>query len=201
MLHLTLVRHASTAWNRERRYQGWGDPPLSVEGRAEAERLGARLRGERFDGVVASDLRRSVETARLALPGAPLETDARLREMDFGAWDGLTYDECVRSDAARVERWIVDPTRECPPEGERFDAFAARVDAGVDRLPREGRVLLVAHGGPLRRIVARALGLAWGQVVLMEAAACGITRLVLHPEGGHLLCWNDTAHLDGWRAT
>lgn len=196
MLRLTLVRHASTALNEAHRYQGWTDPPLSERGQAEALRLGERLRGERFDRVLASDLRRCTETAALALPGAPTEAGPRFREMDFGAWDGRTYDECRVTYPDRLRRWIADPERESPPDGEAFDAFAARVDAAVDALPPEGSVLLIAHGGPIRRIVARALGLAWSRVVLMQLSACGITRLALHPEGGHLLCLNDTSHLE-----
>lgn len=196
MLRLTLVRHASTALNEAHRYQGWTDPPLSERGQGEALRLGERLRGGGFDRVLTSDLRRCTETAALTLPGAPTEVDRRLREIDFGAWNGRTYDECRVTHPDGLRRWIADPEREAPPEGEAFDAFRARVDAAADALPREGQVLLIAHGGPIRRIVARALGLAWSQVVLMQLSACGITRLALHPEGGHLLCLNDASHLE-----
>ncbi|MBV9775085.1 MAG: histidine phosphatase family protein, partial [Gemmatimonadetes bacterium] len=51
LLRLTLVRHGSTPWNEAGRYQGWGDPPLSERGRAQALRLRARLEGEAFDRV------------------------------------------------------------------------------------------------------------------------------------------------------
>lgn len=193
-----MVRHASTAWNEQRRYQGWGDPPLSERGRTEAQRLGERLAGVQFDRVLTSDLRRSVETAALALPDADAETDPRLRELGFGAWDGLTYDECLARDGDRFRRWIDDPAAKPPPGGEAYAEFATRVDAATDALPRTGTALCITHGGPIRRIVAHALGLAWDRVVLMEVAATGITRLVLHPDGAHLLCWNDMGHGEGW---
>jgi broad specificity phosphatase PhoE len=196
MLTLTLVRHASTALNEQRRYQGRTDPPLSERGRAEAAALRARLEGERFDAVVRSDALRCAETAELILPGVAVLPDPRLREMDFGAWDGMTYEQCLARDAALLEDWIADPTRTCPPGGEPFAVFARRVDQLVDGLPRQGSGLLVAHGGPIRRIVARALGLEWRHAVLMQLSPCGITRLALHPEGGHLLTLNDTAHLE-----
>lgn len=196
MLTLTLVRHASTALNEERRYQGRADPPLSARGRAEAAALRARLEGERFDAVVRSDALRCAETAELVLPRVAALPDPRLREMDFGEWDGLTYDQCHARDAARLEAWVADPTRASPPGGEPFAGFARRVDAATDDLPGEGRALLVAHGGPIRRIVARALGMEWRHAVLMQLSPCGITRLALHPEGGHLLTLNDTAHLE-----
>lgn len=195
MLHLTLVRHGSTRLSRERRYQGWTDEPLSPEGEDEARLVGERLRAERFDRVVTSDLSRARHTAALAVGEAGLTEDPRLREMDFGAWDALTYDEAAGRDPLRLERWIHAPHRTRPPGGESLGAFRSRVAAAVAALPRQGEVLLVAHGGPLRAILARALGLRWSRVVLFQLSPCGITRVALHPEGGHLLCLNDTAHL------
>lgn len=195
MLHLTLVRHASTELNEQRRYQGWCDPPLSERGRMQCDALAARLASDRFDRAVTSDLRRCRETMERILPGAPYAPDPQLREIGFGDWDGLTFDECVSRDPLRVQRWIEAPTTITPPGGEPFSRFAERVDRAVDALPLEGSALLVAHGGTLRRIVARALDLSWRHVVLMEMSPCGITRVVLHPEGAHLLFLNDAAHL------
>lgn len=195
MLRLTLVRHGTTALNEQRRYQGRTDAPLSKRGRREARRLGERLGRERFDAVVASDLARCTETASLACAGGGAP-DPRLREMDFGRWEGRTYDECLSQDGERFRRWIGAPERETPPRGEAFAHFAARLDEWTAGLPAEGSVLAFAHGGPIRRIIARALGLAWSQVVLMEVSACGITRLAMQPGGGHLVCLNDTAHLE-----
>lgn len=196
MLELTLVRHASTLLNEQRRYQGHCDPPLSARGRAEALRLGERLRGATFRRVLCSDLRRCRETVALALPGVDPETDPRLREIHFGRWDGRTWDECHARDPEPLRAWTDDPEHHAPPGGEAFHDFRLRVDEALDALPLEGNALLVGHGGPIRRIVARALGLSWRQTACMELLACGITRIALHPEGAHLRCWNDTAHLE-----
>lgn len=196
MLELTLVRHAATALNDARRYQGWIDPPLSERGRADALRVGARLGGRSFDHILSSDLRRCRETLELALPDHSVEVDRRLRELDFGSWDGKTYEECLASDEVALQVWIEDPLGTSPPQGEPFELFRARVDAVLDALPTEGRVLIVTHGGPIRRMLARVLTLEWRQVVLMQLSPGAITRLALHPGGGHLLCLNDTAHLE-----
>lgn len=196
MLRVTLIRHATTALNEARRYQGATDPALSERGQREAARLHARLQGDCFDRVFTSDLRRCTETAAIAFPGTPAEPEPRLRELHFGRWDGRTYGECLADDGQRFQRWIAAPDREAPPGGEAFEDFARRADAWVDSLPSEGSILAFSHGGPIRRIVARALSLAWTQVVLMEISACGITRLSFHPEGGHLIGLNDTAHLE-----
>lgn len=197
MLRLTLVRHATTALNEQRRYQGWVDPPLSERGRAEAGRLRERLGGGSYDQVLCSDLARCTETLALALPQGAPRADPRLRECSFGAWDGWSYDQCLAADPERLRGWVEDPTVRHPPGGEAFAEFARRVDDVVDGLPEQGRVLLVAHGGPIRRILCRALGLEWGHAVRMQLSPCGITRLALHLEGAHLLTLNDTCHLDG----
>ncbi len=196
MLRITLIRHATTALNEARRYQGTTDPSLSERGRRESGRLHARLRGECFDRVFTSDLRRCTETAALAFPGVLAEPEPRLRELNFGSWDGRTYEECLAQDGQRFERWIAAPDQEAPPAGEAFEQFGHRVDAWIASLPSEGAILAFSHGGPIRRVIARALGLAWMQAVLMEISACGITRLSFHPEGGHLVTLNDTAHLE-----
>ena len=199
MLHLTVVRHGSTEWNEGGRFQGWGDLPLSERGRREAALLGERLRGERFDRVIASDLRRARETAAIALPGVVAETDERLREIHFGAWDGLTWDECVARDGDLVSAWVEDPAAACPPGGETVAGFEARIAAAVDEIPRDGgRVLLAVHGGVVLALLARWLEVPLRRVFALHVASCGITRAELHPGGGvRILCVNDTAHMAG----
>lgn len=197
MLRLTVVRHGTTEWNETGRYQGWGDPPLSERGRAEAERLRARLAGEAFDQVVASDLLRARETAGIALPGAPVETDRRLREMHFGAWEGLTWDECTARDGDLLVRWTADPAAVAPPEGESAAAFEARVAAALDALPAEGSALVVAHAGTIHAVLARWLGVTLKQTFALRIGPCGITRAWVFPDGGvRVQCVNDTAHME-----
>ncbi len=194
MLRLTVVRHGTTAWNEAGRYQGWGDPPLSERGRGEAERLRARLAGERFDRVVASDLRRARETAEIALPGAGLETDPRLRELHFGAWEGLTWEECTARDGDLLTRWTEDPLSCAPPEGEETRAFEARVGSALDDLPESGALLWVAHAGVIHAVLARWLGVSLRQTFALRLSTCGITRAELFPGGVRITCVNDTAH-------
>lgn len=197
MLRVTVVRHGSTAWNEAGRFQGWADVPLSERGRQEASLLAARLEGERFDRVIASDLLRARETAEIALPGVPVETDARLREYDFGAWDGLTWEECEARDGDRVRRWVDDPAAAAPPGGETMAAFEERVAAALGDLPPEGRVLLAVHGGVVHAVLARWMGIEVRQTFALHVASCGITRAELRPGGGaRILSVNDTAHLD-----
>ncbi len=194
MLRLTLVRHGSTEWNETGRFQGWGDPPLSARGRGEAERLGAHLAGEEFGRVVASDLLRARETAALALPGVPVETDPRLREMDFGAWDGLTWNECVARDGDLIQRWSEDPAAAAPPGGESLAAFEARIAAALAELPEEGSHLWVVHAGVVHAILARWMDVPLRRTFALHISACGVTRAEVFPGGGaKVTCVNETA--------
>lgn len=195
MLRLTLARHASTEWNEAGRYQGWSDPPLSGKGRREAERLCARLAGETFDRVFASDLLRARETAEIAAPGVPVETDRRLRELHFGAWEGLTWDECAARDGDLPRRWAADPASVAPPDGETAAEFEARVAGALDDLPTEGSVLVVSHAGTLHAVLARWLGVTLRQTFALRISACGLTRAEVFPDGVRVLCVNDTTHM------
>src|SRR3990170_2183319 len=94
-LRLLLLRHAETDWNRERRYQGWTDTPLSAAGLGQAEAAARLLAGSRLGAVWASPLRRARDTAAvIAAPhGLEVQTDPAFREMRFGPWEGLTASE------------------------------------------------------------------------------------------------------------
>lgn len=194
MLHLTLLRHGTTEWNETGRFQGWGDPPLSAQGRAEAERLRAYLAGESWDRVVASDLLRARETAALALPGTRVETDERLREMGFGAWEGLTWDECVARDGDLIRRWSDDPGAADPPGGESLATFQARLDSMLAGLPDEGSVLWVCHSGVIRAILARWMDVPLRRTFALYLSPCGLTRAHVFEGGGaRVQCVNETA--------
>ncbi|HEX7051917.1 MAG TPA: histidine phosphatase family protein [Longimicrobiales bacterium] len=227
MLTLTLVRHAATALNATRRYQGHVDPPLSREGESQARGLAAVLgpalstgapagpagygdapgsdgrstrraapggvpavhtpvrvtlprtptaahrtpgadpgrtpetstgRRVRTPTVYTSDLRRARRTAALALPGIRAIPEPRLRELDFGAFDGRSYDENLAAFGDAFRAWIADPARVPPPGGERLDELEARVLDWLAGLPRDGHVIAFTHGGPIRVILAHLRG-------------------------------------------
>jgi broad specificity phosphatase PhoE len=157
---LVLVRHGETDWNRERRFQGHADTSLNDAGRRQAGELAEILRGERFNAVYTSPLRRASETATIVAAQLGLEAWEleALREIDVGDWQGLTVDE-VRahfSDQAAVawhSGW---------PNGETHDELGARVlPALLDLGSRHAgdRILGVTHAGPIRVALAAAAGL------------------------------------------
>src|SRR5437868_1413233 len=94
-MRILLVSHAQTDWNVQGRFQGQTDIPLNDTGRRQAQRLREHLAGTSFENVLASDLSRARETAEIV--AAPhkmaVQTDCRLRELQFGKWEGMTYEE------------------------------------------------------------------------------------------------------------
>jgi probable phosphoglycerate mutase len=160
---LYLVRHGQSTWNREHRIQGQLDPPLSADGRRQAELLAARLSGRTFAGHYASDLKRAFETAEViaARVGAPPTPEAALREIFLGEWEGLRTEEIAERYPAAWARWVHDPNWDIVPGGEREAAFEARVAGAVDDLflrHPHGDVLVVTHGGVIQVALHRIVG-------------------------------------------
>jgi probable phosphoglycerate mutase len=164
IVELWLVRHGETTYNAARRIAGWCDPPLTERGRAQAAAVAEVVDGDAFDSVWSSDLARAIETARLA--GRDAVADRRIRECNFGVWEGRRFDEV---DAADTEVFM--EFRDFDIEGgDSHASFRERVEGFVGELP-PGRHLLFVHGGVIR-ILTQDLGLdrfvATGAVVGLD---------------------------------
>lgn len=159
-LAILLVRHAESTWNAEGRWQGQGDPPLSPRGVEQARALAARLASDAPTAIVASDLRRAAETARIVGDRVRLVPvlDSRLREHDVGAWSGLLHGEIASrwpDDLARFRAGDLDVR---PGGGEsRRELIARATDAlAALRAAHRGRLLLVSHRGWIRAVAPEA---------------------------------------------
>jgi broad specificity phosphatase PhoE len=150
MTTLLLVRHGETDWNAEGRLQGHTDQPLSDYGRRQAQQLAGEREDEELEAIYSSDLARARETAEIVGErlGLPVVLDPDLREKDWGTWEGLN---AVERD--RVE--FVGETTEA--HQERMLRALRRI---AERHPGDGRVLVVTHGGSMRRVQTAAMGLA-----------------------------------------
>lgn len=162
-MRLFLVRHGETEWNRERRIQGQVDVPLNERGRLQADGLAARLAREPLAAVYSSDLSRALETAQaIALPhGLPVAPEPSLRELRFGAWEGLHEEEIQAGYPEEYRAWRSDSVRHRPPGGETILELYARVTAVYHRIREKHlgqSVVVVAHGGPIRALVLHVLG-------------------------------------------
>jgi alpha-ribazole phosphatase len=158
-MHLLLVTHAQTDWNVQGRFQGHSDVPLNSHGRQQAVKLQQRLAQESFQAVLASDLCRAWETAEMvARPHNLLvQREPRLRELHFGAWEGLTYDEIQQHHPQRLADWQANPLHITPPDGEGLLALSGRLQTLLQEIKKrraELSILLVAHRGSLRVLLS-----------------------------------------------
>jgi len=163
MTELVLIRHGETDWNREGRYSGQTDIPLNEEGQRQARKLAEALQGTPFQAIYTSDLQRAQQTARYIAEatGAPLYSDARLREINQGEWEGMHFEEIRKRFLETWERRRRDPLSVAPPGGETIGEVRARVlEALQDILERHpnGRVAIVSHGLALALILIHARG-------------------------------------------
>lgn len=154
-LHLTLVRHGTTAWNESGRWQGITDNPLGAQGEAQALVLRDRLAAETFDQIYASDLQRAVQTAELGLPGQPIILDPRLREYHFGAFEGFTVPEMQAQ--PEFEDWQAAPWSTAVPEGESLQDVARRMRSWADELS-DGQVIAFSHSIAIRTLLVDLFG-------------------------------------------
>lgn len=196
MLELWLVRHGETTWNRERRWQGHSDAPLSELGRRQAAALAPRFAGDAFDLVFSSDLSRARDTARLALPArTALLEEPRLREMDFGAWEGLRFDQLGAEDQARLAGWGQDPDNFGAPGGETWRDLVRRVGAWATELPDRGRVAVFVHGGTIRAYLHEVARIAADPDRPFVVANGSLSRVARRDSAIEVLQINDVSHL------
>jgi broad specificity phosphatase PhoE len=163
MTELHLARHGETVWHAENRYAGISDVALTDRGRDQGARLAEWAARAGVVRIVASPLARARETAALAgeAAGLAVQTDPRLREVDFGEGEGLTGAEMEAGFPAARAAFLAAPATSPLPGGEpgpeaaaRFLAGLADAAAGVD-----GPVLVVAHSTVMRLALCRMLGL------------------------------------------
>lgn len=163
---LYLVRHAMTAWNVEKRWQGQTDIPLCEEGRAQAQALVDRLRERGLVSIHTSDLSRARETAEIVARALnlPVVSDPDLRERGFGPFEGKTAAECAALGDI-WERYLAD--RRCLPPGAEPDTeVVARMTRAVERavaaLPdHHSTALVVSHGSSIRSLLSHMLDQAF----------------------------------------
>lgn len=161
-----FIRHGETAWNREARLQGQRDIPLNDVGRRQAADVAGHLRdllGAAAGRLpwLASPMGRTVETMQimrrtLGLPAQDVRLDARLREVSFGRWEGLTWKEVRKSDPAGASGRSADKWAYVPPGGESYEVLLHRVRPVFDDV-REDSVI-VAHGGIARVMLVMLAG-------------------------------------------
>jgi len=156
---LFLVRHSITEWNQQKRYLGHTNQSVVKEELHTLDWLKNVLQKTRFDHVYTSDLLRCQETFDyLDLP-TKMSVDHRLREMNFGDWEGKTYNEL--KDVKVYQNWLNNLEGTSVPNGESFSIFKARIDSffydffhHLNGLEVNQKFLIITHGGVIRYAVS-----------------------------------------------
>jgi broad specificity phosphatase PhoE len=201
-VRLFAIRHGDTEFARERRFAGSRDDvTLTPRGREQCEAVARALAGTVVSAVYSSPLARARASAELiAAPHAlAVRVEPAFREMAFGAWEGLTRADVAVRSPSEFEAWAAEPHRAQPPGGERLDAVAARVGAGVAALcgAHDGQtVVLVSHAIVTRLIVLAALGLGPDRLWSVDASPAGITEIEYQDGWITVHRMNTLIHLD-----
>ncbi|MFI8260214.1 bifunctional RNase H/acid phosphatase [Streptomyces sp. NPDC085665] len=199
-----LLRHGETALTPQKRFSGSGgtDPELSEAGRRQASAVAEALaaRGT-VQAIVSSPLRRCRETAQAVADrlGLTVTVEEGLREVDFGAWEGLTFAEVRERFPDDLQAWLDSPKAAPTGGGESFAAATRRISATRDRLlaAHAGRtVLLVTHVTPVKILVRLALGAPPEALFKMELSAASLSAVAYYADGNaSVRLLNDTSHL------
>jgi probable phosphoglycerate mutase len=198
---LVLVRHGVTTFTIEKRFSGVGDPPLIEQGRQQARLVAAELAtAGGIQRIVSSPLARSRETATIigSLLGLPVETDDDLREVDFGAWEGLTFSVVEERWPRELALWLSN-TSISPPDGESYESLAHRVRTVQERIVNRHRgetICVVSHSRPIAMFVANLLEAPTRSLYRLHVDNAGVTELDYYDDGPAVMRrFNDIAHL------
>ena len=190
-----LVRHGSVVGAETRRFIGHLDVPLSPRGELEAAALARRLATVKLAAAYSSDLSRTRRTAEILSGPHRLEPVAvpALREFAMGRWEGLTAEEIRALDPAAFEAWMADVGRFQFPDGESLGDVTARVWPALEAIVERhagGTVLVVAHGGPNRIVLCRALGMPLERILSLGQDYAALSIIERNREGWRLRLLN-----------
>ncbi len=200
-MRIIFVRHGQTVWNIEHRYQGHSDTDLSEVGIRQAEQVADRLAGEAIAAVYSSDLRRASDTGSMVAErhGLEVRTDPRLRECEFGEWEGLTVAQIRERYAEIYRRYQVDSVNQRAPRGERLESLVERTGEAIEEIARrhpDDTVVIAGHGGTVHAAICHMLRASLYTFRKIRIDNCSVTTFSLDRDG----CWlletmNDTCHL------
>jgi alpha-ribazole phosphatase len=178
MSRILFIRHAET--EMAGRYCGHSDPELNAQGRAQLTKLTHLLAKDAIDAVYSSDLRRSTSTAESIAAARHITVVLRppLREIHFGDWEGMSWEQIERLDPDFAQEWMAAYPHLPAPSGESFQAFEARVMQEVhhllDRSP--GPIAVVTHAGVLRVVLRHLFGCSEQEAWQQTRAYCCVVR-------------------------
>jgi len=163
MTRVILIRHSQTDYNLENRYCGFKDIGLNKIGKAQARRIGVKLKDLKIDKIFSSDLKRSEQTAKIIFANrCRIVKNKNLREINFGIWEGFNYKQILQRSPATYKKWLKNPFSVDIPSGEKMSHFINRIKKELKNIIKNNSdktVALITHSGPIRIILNTVLGI------------------------------------------
>ncbi len=200
-IKLFLIRHGQTSWNVEGRYQGDQDIELNSTGIMQAGLAAKYLSRVGFSNIYSSPLSRTMETARIInrRRGLEIKVMQDLKEMDFGKWEGMKFEEINSTYNIDYQKWLEDPYHNRPTGGEDFQELTDRTTAAIDRIVAENSdgssVAVSTHGGVILSLLVHWLQIPldrWKSIIQRQAA---INIAVIDKGFPYISAINYTGHL------
>ena len=197
---IILVRHGQTIWNKGGRYQGHTDVPLSSIGIEQTYKLQQKLASQKIDAFYASDLQRAYETGRIiAEPhNKNVKVLKELRELNFGQWEGLAYEEVMEKYPVFAQKFYQNPSLVCIPEGESCASLMDRcykVLLNIVQKHPQQCVLIASHGGTIRAMIIAAMGWDLSCFWRLKLDNTALSCLEYYNGNAVLKTYNDASHL------
>lgn len=200
MKRLIILRHGETEWNREERFRGMADLPLTEKGLMQAQYAAARISQLKPDVIYSSPLKRAMQTAVIVgkVVSLPVHQEELLGDIDYGLWQGLSLAEAYNKYRKDYLQWLHNPQMVNFPQGESLPIVQERVKKllkSIEINHKENAVLLVTHKVVCKVILLSMLAtdLSHFWQIKQDVAAINL----FENRSGFLLAWafNDTGHL------
>lgn len=203
MKSIYLIRHGETEWNKIRRFQGFNkDIELNEAGRCQARMLQQAMAEISFDRIVASDLIRARETAEILNEphGLTIELDPKLREMNFGCWEGLNFQQVKEKYPREAEIWLTEPETLKIPGGETFQELFDRVWQRFVFWTQKNdyqNMAIVCHGGTCAALICGVLNAPIENMWQYLQGNTAVNIVEMEVAGQYILKgFNDKSHLE-----
>lgn len=200
MTRFIIVRHGETTWNREGRYQGQKDTPLSPFGREQGEMVARALRDIPLQAAYASPLRRAYDTAVMCARyhGIPVQRDERLLEINHGAWEGLQAAEVEARYPELLRKWHTTVVDVRMPGGETLAEVQRRAVAAIYDIAarHDGQtVLVVGHDAVNKAVLCHCLDISLAHFWQIKQDNTCINVVEYQDGRFRMVLLNSTAHL------
>jgi broad specificity phosphatase PhoE len=177
---LILMRHGEPVPEMNGRCCGNLDVNLSATGREQVRNRVTFLRGLAPEMIYTSGCKRAIDSAKAIANeiSIGIKSVSALNEIDFGVFEGLSFDDIKMKYPKQYRRWMEHPTDIKFPCGESFAEMRTRVLGFLNQLARvqvPRNVLVISHAGVNRIILANALGLPWKQIFRIDQTYAGIS--------------------------